>query len=145
MLSILNFSQSADVFQIFRKFKYWNADNNILNVTYVEERQKVDTEEFDGLLPYEFHRDLFNEILKLFVFDLSKYTITSEVVQRVTDISRIIFGNRTEIEIGLVSNFLSNVPCKYLKKRVYLHFQVHLYGPAFQGKTTDNTQKQQSK
>lgn len=98
--------------QFLRTLKMWNTKNIVLNVTYVEQKQmEIVTER--GQMQYEFMRDDYNECLDLFATDLLKAlhptmsAIVSPnsipIISRMIKMYKILYGNRKEIETGLVS------------------------------------------
>lgn len=80
----------------------WNATNFVQNVSYIEQKQQEVLNEY-GALYYEFLLEDYREALELFEMDLKKCGLSSNSVSRVMSLVRIIYGNRTEIETGLVS------------------------------------------
>lgn len=79
----------------------WSRKKDILNVTFIEQKQKdLITEK--GRMQYEFIRADYNECVELFAMDLLKI-LEPEIVSRLITLHRIVYGDRTEIEAVLVS------------------------------------------
>lgn len=83
------------------QFEKWNTSNVVLNVTYVEEKQKNDANVV-GQLQYEFFREDYNECFEMFTEDLSKL-VAPDTADRLISLLRIIYGNKAEIATALVS------------------------------------------
>lgn len=85
---------------MWKQLQNWNTENVIINATYVEQKLK-DFANKKGQETYEFLREDFKECLELFETDLSK-GLNSYTVSRLINLYRMMYGNRTEIETGLV-------------------------------------------
>lgn len=91
------------LFQLMKKLRGWNATNFVQNVAYVEQKQQEILNEY-GALYYEFLHEDYSESLELFEMDLKRCNgLPLDSVSRVMSLMRIIYGNRTDIENGLVN------------------------------------------
>ena len=87
-----------------RGLRKWNATNFVQNVAYVEQKQQEVLNEY-GALYYEFLHEDYRESLELFEMDLKRCNgLPLDSLSRVIILMRIFYGNRTEIETGLVNN-----------------------------------------
>lgn len=92
------------LFQLRFKVKDWKTATVVLNVTYVQEKQKRSIDYY-GQEQYEFLREDFKQCLDMFAEDLSK-SLPSDTVSRLISLHGIVHGNRTEIETALVSQLI---------------------------------------
>lgn len=98
-------SNIISLFQLMCKLSEWNATNFVQNVAYVEQKQQKILNEY-GARYYEFLLYDYSESLELFEVDLKRFNgLSSYSISRVMSLMRIIYGNRTEIETGLVNNW----------------------------------------